>query len=141
MVDPDNRRPVDFESRTSGLTSEGNMLSLLAAWRDGRIKQWLIAKVLQLRKDHPALFRDGSYEPIEAGDAVCAYARRHADLTLVVAVDLYPWRKQAWREGSLPSIGGMDWGQLRPIVGPHSPDGSLQALFRDLPVYVAAKLA
>jgi (1->4)-alpha-D-glucan 1-alpha-D-glucosylmutase len=132
---------VDFEYRASGLASEANLLSLLPMWRDGRIKQQLIAKLLELREVHPSLFRDGSYEPIEAGDAICAFARRHAGLTLVVAVDLYPWRKQAWREGHLPLPGGLEWDQLRPIVGPQSPDGALQVLFRDLPVYVAAKIA
>ena len=78
MVDPDNRRPVDFEYRASGLASEPNLLSLLPTWRDGRIKQQLIAKLLELRKVHPSLFRDGSYEPMEAGDAICAFARSAA---------------------------------------------------------------
>jgi len=64
LVDPDNRRPVDFSLRMASL--EGSALDALAAsWRDGRIKQAVIARVLAVRRAAPRLFAEGSYQPVE----------------------------------------------------------------------------
>ncbi len=55
LVDPDNRRPVDYGSRQRALQGAlqrtADLPELLANWRDGRIKQTLIAHVLNLRAD------------------------------------------------------------------------------------------
>jgi (1->4)-alpha-D-glucan 1-alpha-D-glucosylmutase len=77
LVDPDNRRPVDWEKRRAMLdgTDPGDP-------RD-REKLDLIVEVLRLRAERPQAFA-GSYEPIDAGPDVCAY-RRGGDV-LVVAV-------------------------------------------------------
>ena len=79
LVDPDNRRPVDFAARAAGLDA-APLADLAAHWRDGRIKQAVIARTLALRRERPALFADGSYEPIavrgEHADRVIAFARR-----------------------------------------------------------------
>jgi (1->4)-alpha-D-glucan 1-alpha-D-glucosylmutase len=64
LVDPDNRRPVDFAARMASL--EGSALDALAAnWQDGRIKQAVIARVLAVRRAAPRLFAEGSYQPID----------------------------------------------------------------------------
>jgi (1->4)-alpha-D-glucan 1-alpha-D-glucosylmutase len=64
LVDPDNRRPVDFPARMASLA--GSALDALAAtWQDGRIKQAVIARALAVRRADPRLFADGAYEPIE----------------------------------------------------------------------------
>jgi maltooligosyltrehalose synthase len=89
LVDPDNRRPVDFAARAAAL--EVTPLEDLAAhWRDGGIKQAVIARTLALRKEQPALFAAGSYEPItvrgEHADRVVAFARRLGSEVMVVAV-------------------------------------------------------
>ena len=52
LVDPDNRRPVDFAPRASTL-GDGDLDALAGTWRDGRIKQALIARVLALRAARP----------------------------------------------------------------------------------------
>ena len=94
LVDPDNRRPVDFDMRQQFLDSmlsqqhrnDGNALAsiheMLRNYQDGRIKLWLTQKLLRLRQNHPALFRNGSYVPLAAQgsrrDHVVAYARKHA---------------------------------------------------------------
>jgi malto-oligosyltrehalose synthase len=85
LVDPDNRRPVDYALRQKLLGAES-----LATWRDGRPKQALIARALSLRAALPELFAEGSYEPIAAsGPAarhVVAFLRRRAADALVVVV-------------------------------------------------------
>lgn len=92
-----------------------------------------------MRARDPALFSEGSYEPIEvADDAVCAFVRRLDDRALLVAVSLYPWRGLPWRDGDLLLPMGLSWENLRPVVGEASADGSLAGMFRGLPIMVLA---
>jgi (1->4)-alpha-D-glucan 1-alpha-D-glucosylmutase len=66
LVDPDNRRPVDFEmlaARLSGLANAGPE-DLLADWKSSKIKHFLIHKVLHLRSRQHRLFTQGSYRPL-----------------------------------------------------------------------------
>jgi (1->4)-alpha-D-glucan 1-alpha-D-glucosylmutase len=82
LVDPDNRRPVDFAARMA--TLDATALDALAAhWRDGRIKQTVIARALAARRASPRLFAEGSYEPIEVEGPlarhVVGFARRLGD--------------------------------------------------------------
>ena len=64
LVDPDNRRPVDFTARMASLES-GAFDALVANWHDGRIKQAVIARALAVRRATPRLFAEGSYVPID----------------------------------------------------------------------------
>ena len=88
LVDPDNRAPVDFAVRQSSLTAT-DLDEVVATWRDGRIKQRLMASVFAMRKKIPSLFSSGSYLPIavsgpQAG-CVVAFARiRERDATITV---------------------------------------------------------
>jgi (1->4)-alpha-D-glucan 1-alpha-D-glucosylmutase len=93
MVDPDNRRPVDFESRRQMLAEcmvdEASRRQLvrnwLAHWRDGRIKLALVSALLRCRRRHADLFREGSYEPIAIDSPhLIAFARRNGDQACVV---------------------------------------------------------
>jgi len=87
LVDPDNRRPVDFAARIAGLEPTP-LLDLVTDWRDGRIKQAVIARTLAFRQEQPALFAAGSYEPVtvhgEHSDRVVAFARRLGSEIMVV---------------------------------------------------------
>src|SRR3546814_9412860 len=56
LVDPDNRRPVDFVARHSALSATTDDDELLRDWRNGRIKQRLIARLLGLRAEFPEIF-------------------------------------------------------------------------------------
>src|ERR671918_568788 len=56
LVDPDNRRPVDFEMRRAMLAQDADPAELLASWQDGRIKQHVVARTLALRRAAPTLF-------------------------------------------------------------------------------------
>lgn len=90
LVDPDNRRPVDFAARRQALAQGGEPAALLEHWRDGRIKQALIARTLALRGRCPALFAAGDYLPLEVvgehAGRLLAFARRHAGQWAMVLV-------------------------------------------------------
>jgi len=99
LVDPDNRSPVDFDrlramldaaSHAAEPGSVDSTRALLDGMRDGRIKLYLIRQCLELRRQRPALFRNGSYIPLQVrgrrAENVCAFARQHAETTLITAV-------------------------------------------------------
>ena len=79
LVDPDNRRPVDFAGRQAALAKGEATLEAAVHWRDGAVKQSLIAATLGARARMPRVFAEGSYEPleVEGPDApnVIAFAR------------------------------------------------------------------
>jgi (1->4)-alpha-D-glucan 1-alpha-D-glucosylmutase len=90
LVDPDNRRPVDFKLRQEMLDSLSKVqpAELLQHWPDGRIKMFLTQRLLRFRRDHPDIFRDGNYLPIGASGtfASCtvSFAREHDHHWVVV---------------------------------------------------------
>ena len=90
LVDPDNRRPVDFAARQASLAKMPNAATLLKAWRDGRIKQHIIACALRLRAAEPSLFALGDYIPLAAegphADRMLAFLRRHGESAALIAV-------------------------------------------------------
>ncbi|HLI12561.1 MAG TPA: malto-oligosyltrehalose synthase [Alphaproteobacteria bacterium] len=101
LVDPDNRRPVDFGRRAALLAglappeADGDdaaafVRGLRARWPDGGIKLYLVRKLLDLRSRHATLFAEGDYVPLEVSGArgaqVVAFARRLAETSIVVAV-------------------------------------------------------
>ena len=81
LVDPDNRRPVDYAARQKALEQEADPAALLATWRSGRVKQAMIGRALAYRRRAPSLFAHGSYVKLriegELSDHVLAYARIH----------------------------------------------------------------
>jgi len=99
LVDPDNRRPVDFGLRQKLLNDvrqwNGDTLSeklpeALRNLNDGRCKLHVTFAALQLRRVHDQLFREGSYVPLkvtgERAAYVLAYARKHGDNVAIVVV-------------------------------------------------------
>jgi (1->4)-alpha-D-glucan 1-alpha-D-glucosylmutase len=90
MVDPDNRRPVDFAHRRKLLAGEADWPELARNWPDGRVKFALIRTLLALRQRHAALFRGGGYTglPLAAAheSSAIAFARDHRRERLVVVV-------------------------------------------------------
>lgn len=94
LVDPDNRRPVDYDRRRR-LLDRFDGVSLPAdveQWRDGAVKQAVIRRALDLRLRRPALFAQGDYRPLtvrgpRAGHVV-AYARSAGDDHVVVVAPL-----------------------------------------------------
>ena len=90
LVDPDNRRPVDFALRQKLLGAE----TTPANWRDGAIKQRLIVRALALRDALSDLFVHGSYEPVSVegrlADNVVAFVRRHKSDAILTVVPRLP---------------------------------------------------
>lgn len=90
MTDPDNRRPVDFESRRRLLKSlDGQRpADLLANWRNGAIKLFLTRTVLRFRREHSRLFEAGDYVPLtfngKFADSCLGFARRFGGEIAVV---------------------------------------------------------
>ena len=89
LVDPDNRRPVDWLARQNALAQSGSPAALAAHWQDGRVKQALIARALGLRARMPAVFSEGAYLPLRiegpAADQAIAFTRQHEGRTVIVA--------------------------------------------------------
>ncbi|MGQ9711948.1 MAG: malto-oligosyltrehalose synthase [Desulfotomaculales bacterium] len=130
LVDPDNRRPVDFETRAAMLAAlrgrEGAGLPALAKelldhWQDGRIKLYVTYKALTFRRSHRELFAAGEYVPLEAAgprrEHVCAFARRHGAAWALVAVPRLMARLAAARRETPPDDGPADLPPLRPPLG------------------------
>ncbi len=92
LVDPDNRRPVDYTTRRAWLDETRRWPQLLAAWHDGAVKARLLHALLQVRRAMPALFAHGDYQPLPttAPDRVLALCRQHQGqrLVLVVAIGM-----------------------------------------------------
>ncbi|WP_081629189.1 malto-oligosyltrehalose synthase [Methylopila sp. M107] len=96
LVDPDNRRPVDYPAREAALARATSALDAAAHWRDGAVKQALLAAALTLRADAPNLFAEGGYRPLEVqgpdADDVVAFARTLGDEAAIVVALLRPTR-------------------------------------------------
>ena len=90
LVDPDNRRPVDYLERKKMLDAlkGADPGELLDNWSDGRIKLFLTHRLLTFRRENPELFRDGSYRPLgltgEFADCCIAFAREWEGKSIVV---------------------------------------------------------
>jgi (1->4)-alpha-D-glucan 1-alpha-D-glucosylmutase len=112
FVDPDNRRPVDFQLRQRLLTDIGQEKQIgnkhLMAWlksnaRVGVRKLFTAFRMLNFRNDHAALFMNGKYIPIDCAGSVLAYARNWENEWLIVVVPLGMTRMHALRQ-NLPDI-------------------------------------
>lgn len=134
LVDPDNRRPVDFEKRCAmlaGIRQEedvdvGRLIrDLLSTTEDGRIKLFLIYRALKARKRHREVFREGAYLPLESAGRfrsnVVAFARRYRQqwaivlaprfLTRLVRDGGFPLGRQVWHDTEvlLPDCSPLEW--------------------------------
>jgi (1->4)-alpha-D-glucan 1-alpha-D-glucosylmutase len=123
LVDPDNRRPVDFPARKTLLDGLRPLLDadppdlpcrvgqLLERASDGRIKLYLTAKTLRVRRHQGAAYTGKGYEPVAASGAhagaVCAFLRGEGQEKILTAVCTHPTTVSARRE-SLP-IGETCW--------------------------------
>jgi (1->4)-alpha-D-glucan 1-alpha-D-glucosylmutase len=121
MVDPDNRRPVDYDLRARLLERvegqlqrdrAGTIAAILEDWRDGAVKLALTATLLAYRREHSALFAKGSYEALAAAgpraDRICAFARTWKGEALLVIAERFPAQRgadPAW-DGT-----GVSWGR------------------------------
>ena len=129
LVDPDNRAPVDYRTRRALLDQMEALLAdsagaeagtavseMLTNWQDGRIKLYVTARALRLRKQLAPVFLDGEYVPLaaegERKDHVVAFARILGDQNVLVAAPRLvaglirgetrlPLGSQAWGQSAL----------------------------------------
>jgi (1->4)-alpha-D-glucan 1-alpha-D-glucosylmutase len=110
LVDPDNRRAVDYREREAALAKLAPRLereedraelfeSLHTTWRDGRIKLAVTALLLALRRDWAELFASGDYLPIETAgenaDWALGFVRTFGDRRLAVLAARFPAHREA----------------------------------------------
>jgi (1->4)-alpha-D-glucan 1-alpha-D-glucosylmutase len=129
LVDPDNRRPVDYAALAQSLAAlealdPAQVSTLMSAPHDGRAKLWITWRLLALRRERPALFRDGDYTALKVEGAraehVIAFARRHEGTTLlVIAGRLFA---RLLGEAALAPLGDATWADTAVMV--ELPDGT-----------------
>jgi (1->4)-alpha-D-glucan 1-alpha-D-glucosylmutase len=140
LVDPDNRRPVDYERRRTLLrelqraADAGPRRDVAARLvenpSDDRMKLFATATALRFRREHEALFREGDYRPLAAEGArrehVFAFARTHGEQHAIVAVprlvaNLVP-------DADVAPLGERVWGDTL-IALPDPPAGAYRQAF------------
>lgn len=115
LVDPDNRRPVDHAARLAALRQAEPPVEALTHWRDGRVKQAVIQRMLKLRRQYPALFAEGDYQPLHVSGAhekqVLGFLRHHAEQDLLVLVPRLS--ADLLKEATLPLVPEENWENTR----------------------------
>lgn len=127
LVDPDNRRPVDYARRREILATldQATPEALLHGWPDGRIKMFLTRTILRFRKEQADLFRHGSYEPANAtgplADCCVSFTRQlNGKWVLVVAPRLssrvgFPPVGPKWQDTAVELPAPISGGKAREI--------------------------
>ncbi len=123
LVDPDNRRPVDFSARRAELERLAPLLAgaergepagpelaeLLRGWRSGSIKLLLTAAALRLRRRHPGVFLEGDYRPLHASGPTATHlvglARVDAGTAVVALVPRLPALMSGWEHKEQVPLG------------------------------------
>lgn len=133
LVDPDNRRPVDYDLRRQGLADIQTrfrrdpaelLQSLVEVWPDARIKLLVTWRLLQLRAAMVRLFEHGDYLPLTTSggraEHLLAFARRCEDQWSVVIVPLQVegLLRPAEQEGAMPRV---EWNDTIIELPPDSP--------------------
>jgi (1->4)-alpha-D-glucan 1-alpha-D-glucosylmutase len=102
LVDPDNRRPVDYRARIEALGTDEPPAGPMRNWPDGRIKQHILSRLLHDRAASPALYAEGDYRPLsiegERAAHLLGYIRQHGEGALAVIVPRH-WRDLTDRDG------------------------------------------
>lgn len=126
LVDPDNRRPVDYSARHKTLSeiAEGkaNIRTLWHSRNDGRIKLSLTKELAHLRKNEAALFEQGDYMPLEVkgryAKHILAFARRYSHRCLIVVVPLHVLTIMQEQQKEVDEI---NWHHTHIVIPPHLP--------------------
>jgi (1->4)-alpha-D-glucan 1-alpha-D-glucosylmutase len=146
LVDPDNRRPVDFAARVDALAAlhTPDWDKLAQTWSDGRLKLAWTAHLLKIRNELAEVFADGDYQPLEVNgphrDHIVAFARRRGrNAAIVVAARWFAPSTQGGR--NWPKADAFDASidvQGFAIEGDADSGAALRAssLFQPLPVAV-----
>ena len=130
LVDPDNRRPVDFAMRQQWLTDltrlwQANKSGWNDLWQhrfDGRLKFWLTYLLLQERQQYTLLFAEGEYTPVLVEGTyqnyILAFARRHNADWRIIVVPLHTARLCREQDRD---ISNLDWADTRLVLPKEAP--------------------
>jgi (1->4)-alpha-D-glucan 1-alpha-D-glucosylmutase len=132
LVDPDNRRPVDFDGHRrllAGLQAQSPAdfvpfcHDLLANYQDGRVKAWVTMRALAFRRENPELFSKGDYTALHAaGDRrphVVSFARGHAGKMAISAVSRF---SHSLLKGRVALPVGENWGTTELLLPADAPE-------------------
>jgi maltooligosyltrehalose synthase len=139
LVDPDNRRPVDFDFRWNRLSAiirqqhdEAMFREMTGNLQAGDVKLWFIHVLLQERKADPELFSYGEYIPAQisgsARENFMAFFRRHGSRWLLVVVPLH--LASLKRDWDLLISEGMAWAEAEVLLPEWCSGPCLEVLFR-----------
>jgi (1->4)-alpha-D-glucan 1-alpha-D-glucosylmutase len=145
LVDPDNRRPVDFNERADVLkqVERPDWQALTRDWPNGHVKLAWTRHLLRLRNELADVFASGDYEPLEVSgphrDHIIAFARRRGRHAVIVAVAR--WHAPLSEQGRIWPNGEVFEGELHVdgyslpgVGGVNPPRVPLADLFKHLPV-------
>ncbi|MGG5886558.1 malto-oligosyltrehalose synthase [Falsiroseomonas sp. HC035] len=148
LVDPDNRRPVDFSSRETALAEIREAMqrdaveaarTMRQGWRDGRLKLALTATLLAHRRANSALYAEGGYQALDQpADNLIAFGRRHGEAGLMVFAARFPARKADWSSVNVAATGR--WRDLMTGQVHEGPALPMARLLAELPVSVLEAL-
>lgn len=147
LVDPDNRRPVDFHHRrrlldelrrsfeSHGEDRKALISSIVRNLEDGRAKLLVTWKTLALRREMTSLFQEGSYEPLDVEgsrrDHLCVFSRSHGERALIVAVPRL-WVSLVGGFWENETQGEAVWQDTRILVPPgKTPQGFIHAFTQE----------
>ncbi|MGK7392331.1 MAG: malto-oligosyltrehalose synthase [Candidatus Cyclobacteriaceae bacterium M2_1C_046] len=162
LVDPDNRRPVDYDLRDKFLKEISSYISSYdkafvdTLWQEkfnGQIKLWLTHLLLDLRKHHPKLFEKGDYIPLQVKGKhkqhVMAFARKKGETTVTVII---PLNIASLAQEQNATVEDIEWGNTRVEFQEDKPhkwhnmltkvdtrlegDAYIQDLFKPLPLCI-----
>jgi len=154
LVDPDNRRPVDYSLRRRLLdeVSQADPTDLMSRVEDGRMKLFTIRRLLRFRREQRSVFADGNYQPLEVHgplqQRIIAYKRAHAQGELVICVPRFfaalgdSPRGHVWEGNRIEGVESGTWQNLLTDATMEVREGlNLAEVFTDLPVAVLWKTA
>jgi (1->4)-alpha-D-glucan 1-alpha-D-glucosylmutase len=138
LVDPDNRRPVDFEARAATLErlDAAGPAAAMADLASGGAKLWLIHRLLEHRRARPDLYA-GGYGALEAQGAAARHvvAFTRGDLTVVVPRLLVGLERSGWGDTEIALPAGC-WRSVLTDVAPRHGSVALAELLAEAPVAV-----
>lgn len=150
LVDPDNRRPVDYALRKRLLSTLGKAdpIELLRDWQDGRIKLFVTRAILRFRSEHSDLFTHGDYHPVEVtgeyASHVVAFQRKSEGERIAVVVPRltaalgFPPVGAAWKDTAIALEDG-GWREI--LTGRKLTSFNLASLFADFPFAILTPAA
>jgi (1->4)-alpha-D-glucan 1-alpha-D-glucosylmutase len=141
LVDPDNRRPVDFRKRIQMLEDLRKEQSarprrllqeILAGWQDGRVKLYVTDKALEFRRLQTSVYEDGDYLPLKCSGAcqsnVFAFARKKDERWCLTIVPRFTTRLATSRRLRLSTVA---WQDTLISLPDHAPQSWQNVLTRD----------